>query len=729
MFSESKFSVKSEEVLRIAHKFAVSLGHSCVGSEHLLYGIVSQGESQAASHLLKRGVTREKLYHKIKCLEGLGDMNITTPQGLSPVARRIIAAAIEEAERTDSSYISTEHMLLGLLSQPECSACKILSSLNIDLSRLCADVSIQSGNDFRAVKDKGSEKLIRQFGVDLTAQARLGSLSPTIGRDAEILRMSYILTRKNKSNPLLIGEPGVGKTAVVEGLARQIALGIVPDTLKNYRIISLDMPTVIAGTKYRGEFEDRVKNIIREVKNAGNIILFIDEIHVIVGAGAAEGAIDAANILKPALARGEIKLIGATTNAEYRRHIERDKALERRFEPIKISEPTPEKTLEILRGIMPMYEAHHHMEIADELLSSAITLSSRYLCDRFFPDKAIDLIDEAASRAAFSGTPLTETLLRDVIYDRTGIPTIKSREIPPLHSRLSKRVFGQEEAVTSLSNAVLRSYAGLSSPDRPCGSFLFLGQSGVGKTHLAKVLARELFGSKYAFVRLDMSEYMEKHTVSKILGAPPGYVGYGDGGYLTDKIRRAPYSLILFDEIEKAHPDVLNILLQILEDGALTDSKGNLCNFKNTIIIMTSNIGAEFLDPDRQIGFVKDAEQCRDKALAQLKKRLPPELLNRIDDTIVFTPLSVCALEKIAGCMLSEITATAKKNGINIQIDDAVLCSFAKRAFEQKQGARPLRRMIEDEILTKLADFILNPTSPKSIKCILCNNIPSFMHI
>ncbi len=729
MFSESKFSAKSEEALRLAHKCALSLGHSYVGSEHLLYGILSLGDGEAASSLIKRGVCRERLYLKIKATVGVGDASGGTLQGLTPRAQNIITAAFSEAEKAGSSYISTEHLLLGVLSTGDSTASKILAAFGVDPARLHSDIIAQNGHTERAQKERSSsEKLIRQFGRDLTAQARLGGTDPVIGREAEISRMMYILTRRGKNNPLLIGEPGVGKTAVVEGLARQIALGVVPDSLKKYRIISLDIPSIIAGTKYRGEFEDRVKNLLREVKVAGNIILFIDEIHIIVGAGAAEGAIDAANILKPSLARGEIKLIGATTNAEYRRYIEKDQALERRFQPVKVDEPSPAKTLEILRGIAPFYEAHHRLKISDDIIALAVSLSNRYLCDRYLPDKAIDLLDEASSRAAFSGVPLTEMHLRQVIFDRTGIPTVTEKEETPLSARLAKKVFGQDAAISCLCNAVLRAQAGLCDPNRPNGSFLFAGQSGVGKTELAKALSYELFGNRDAFIRLDMSEYMEKHTVSKLIGSPPGYVGYGEGGYLTDRVRRTPYSVILLDEIEKAHPDVLNLLLQILEDGQLRDSKGIFCSFKNAYIIMTTNIGAAALDASSQIGFLKDADTAKAKAMTQIKKTLSPELLNRIDQVIQFSPLDISSLEKVARAMVDKIILRAEENGINIQVEDAVILSLARRAAEKNQGARPLRRMLEEEILTKIAEKSLNGDVSKGIKCILCNDIPCFMH-
>ena len=728
MYGNSKFSAKSEEVLRLAHKAAAMLGHSSVGSEHLLYGILARGDGIAASQLLKYGITREKLYLKIKSTVGFGDATESTPQGLTENARRTICRAFNYADKEGSEYINTDHLLLGIINGRESTACKMLTSCGVDLIRLQNELLTQSVHASAQNHKSNSEKLIRQFGHDLTSLAESGTLDPVIGREEEIDRMICILTRRCKNNPLLVGEPGVGKTCIAEGLAHRIIKGDVPDLLKNHRIISLDMPTVIAGTKYRGEFEDRVKNILREVKSNGKIILFIDEIHTIVGAGAAEGAIDAANILKPCLARGEIKLIGATTNGEYRRHIEKDKALERRFEPIKVNEPSRDKTLQILKGLAPIYSAHHHTEISEEIMLAAIDLSTRYLCGRHLPDKAIDLVDEAASRAAFEGVNVTEEHLIRAIFDRTGIPVVKSCDRKDLFARISKKVFGQDTAVRAVCNAVLRFSVGLSDEGRPFGTFLFLGKSGVGKTQLAKALAEEMFCEKDAFIRLDMSEYTEKHTISKLLGSPPGYVGYRDGGYLTDKVRRNPYSLILFDEVEKAHPDVLNILLQILEDGALTDSAGNFCNFKNTVIIMTSNVAGDLIDPDRKIGFLKDSSPSFATLTSHLKKRFSPELLNRIDDIVLFEPLSIESLEKIAEKQIAEVTSRCEKNGINIQIDPAIVTSLATRAFEQKQGARPLRRMIEQEIITKIAEIQASSPSTKSIDCILCNNIPYFMH-
>ena len=728
MFNNGKFSAKSEEVLRLAHKAAAMLGHSSVGSEHLLYGLLAQGDGLAAGQLLKNGITREKLYLKIKSTVGCGISSNAPVHGLSENARRIICSSFTHADKEGSDYINTDHLLLGILSGRDSTACKILASCGVDLARLQSELLTQSTHTSSQNQKANSEKLIRQFGRDLTLLAETGTLDPVIGRDEEIDRMICILTRRCKNNPLLIGEPGVGKTCIAEGLAQRIASGNVPDLLKNHRIISLDMPTVIAGTKYRGEFEDRVKNIIREVRSNGKIILFIDEIHTIVGAGAAEGAIDAANILKPCLARGEIKLIGATTIAEYRRHIEKDKALERRFESIKVEEPSRDKALLILKGIAPIYSAHHRTEIGEEILLSAIDLSTRYLCDRRLPDKAIDLIDEAASRAAFEGRHICKEHLIQVISDRTGIPGVENYKNSDIFTRISEKVFGQESAVRAVCNSILRFSAGLSDENRPFGTFLFLGKSGVGKTHLAKTLAHELFGKAEAFIRLDMSEYTEKHTISKLLGAPAGYVGYRDGGYLTDKVRHNPYSLILFDEVEKAHPDVLNVLLQILEDGVLTDSTGNFCNFKNTVIIMTSNVAGDLIDPDRKIGFLKDTSSSSASLMSHLKTRFAPELLNRIDDIILFNTLTFEALEKITKNHIARVISRCEKNGINIQIDPSLITSFTHRTLEKNQGVRPLRQMIEDEIITKIAEIHINHPTVKSINCILCNNIPCFMH-
>ncbi len=734
MFDDNKFTAGSEHSLRLAHECASTLGHTYVGSEHLLYGLVAQGDGAAAKLLLKRGISREPLARKLCETIGMGSVQNVTPHGLTPRAKRVISAAYAEAVRSGSDSVSTEHILMGILSEGESIATRLILSFGVDPGKLYNDLAANSAQSTRATREKsGSEKLIRQFGRDLTQAARIGSLDPVIGRDKEILNVICTLSRRGKNNPCLIGEPGVGKTAIVEGLALKIVSGEVPSALHNARIITLDMPSVIAGTKYRGEFEDRVKKILREVREIGNVILFIDEIHTIVGAGAAEGAIDAANILKPALARAEIKLIGATTYDEYRKYIEKDAALERRLQPIKVEEPGKDETFAILRGIRGLYERHHEVLISDEILKSAIDLSVRYINDRFLPDKAIDILDEAASRASFDTHTLSEDYIKRAIADRTGIPvdamdSDEKEKLINLKDKLCRRVVGQDEAISSLCHAVIKGRMGLSDPDRPNGTFLFMGESGVGKTELARSLAKELFGSENSFIRIDMSEYMERHAVSKLIGAPPGYVGYEGGGLLVDKVRQKPYSVVLFDEIEKAHPEVLNVLLQILEDGKLTGSLGKIADFKNTIVIMTSNIGSEHLGERAGIGFVGSYLDKKAKAVKEAQKILRPELVNRIDEIVVFNALKTKEFSQIARKMVAEITARACEKGINIQIEDEVIELIARRAEEKKSGARALRGIIDEEITVKIAEKLLNGEFAESIKCILCNDIPSFMH-
>lgn len=733
MFSENKFDSGSEHSLRLAHECAVNLGHTYVGSEHLLYGLVAQGEGEAAKLLLKRGISREPLSRKLCETIGKGTAQQSVPHGLTPRARRIISAAYTEALRAGSLKIGTEHILMGILSEGESVATRLILSFGVDPGRLYNDLVASIGQSVKSTREKsGTEKLLRQFGRDLTAAARIGSLDPVVGREREIENVICTLSRRGKNNPCLIGEPGVGKTAVVEGLALKIVSGEVPRTLHNARIIALDMPTVIAGTKYRGEFEDRVKKILHELRELGNVILFIDEIHTIVGAGAAEGAIDAANILKPALARAEIKLIGATTREEYRKYIEKDAALERRLQPINVDEPTEEQTFAILRGIKGLYERHHEVVISDSILKCAIDLSVRYINDRYLPDKAIDILDEAASRASLETHTLCEEHIKRAITDRTGIPveqlnSDEKKKLSTLKEKLSNRIIGQDEAVNTLCNAVARARLGLSDPNRPNGVFLFMGESGVGKSELAFALAEEFFGSKKALVRIDMSEYMEKHSVSKIIGAPPGYVGYDGGGHLTEKIKAKPYSVVLFDEIEKAHPDVLNILLQILEDGKLSDSTGKAVNFKNTFIVMTSNIGSEHLNGN-SMGFAKNSEDKKARAMKQLKNTLRPELIGRIDEIIVFNSLGSDELLQIARKMTDETVERAAQKGINIQIEKEVIELIARKALEKNGGARALRSIIEEEITVKLAEKLLQSEEKASFKCILCNDIPSFMH-
>lgn len=792
MFFENKFTTRAESALRLAHEYAAAHGHGYVGSEHLLYGLVAEGDNAAARLLLRLGINREALGARLCGMLGTGTPGNQTPQGLTPRVKRIIESALSESTRMGNRYIGSEHLLLGILSEGDSVATRLISSFGVDLGRLYNDIILsfsgESAPDPRRdipparqnrEKTDSEGKLLRQFGRDLTEQARSGKLDPVVGREREISRMILILSRRSKNNPVLIGDPGVGKTAVVEGLAARIAAGNVPDTLQQRRIIMLDIPCMIAGTKYRGEFEDRMKNIMREVCRAGNIILFIDELHIIAGAGAAEGAVDAANILKPALSRGEIQLIGATTRQEYRKHIEKDAALERRFQPISVGEPSEEEAFEILCGLRGAYESHHGVAITDDAIRRAIALSVRYLNDRNLPDKAIDLMDEAASKARMSTlTPpelirdlekqiaalcqqkeaailaqdfekaaalrdeeqkkqrerdefrsrwrtdkrflhaeITEAQIAEVVSDWTGIPVARMLEdererLANLPESLRRRVVGQEEAVCAVSAAVKRGRIGLSDPQRPIGSFLFLGPSGVGKTELARALCETVFGSERMLIRIDMSEYMEKHAVSRLIGSPPGYVGHDEGGYLTERVREKPYSVVLFDEIEKAHPEIFHILLQILEDGRLTDACGRLVDFKNTMIVMTSNIGAEHIGERARLGFSPESglaqKEVRARVLSALRHTFRPELLNRIDNMIVFHPLTHADLTQIARRMISETVERAHALDITLRIDDSVAQEFARRAFEEKDGARLLRRMIESEITSQVADAYLN---------------------
>lgn len=792
MFYENKFTTRAENALRLAHECAASHGHSYVGAEHLLYGLVAEGDNAAARFLFRFGITREPLNARLCSMLGTGTPGNQTPQGLTPRVKRIIESAQAESTRMGNRYIGSEHLLLGILSEGDSTATRLIASFGVDLGRLYNDIMLSFAGELpshphrdsstvRQNREKSASdgKFLRQFGRDLTEQARAGKLDPVIGREKEISRMILILSRRSKNNPVLIGEPGVGKTAVVEGLAARIAAGDVPDTLLRRRIIMLDIPCMIAGTKYRGEFEDRMKNIMREITSAGNVILFIDELHMIAGAGAAEGAVDAANILKPALSRGEIQLIGATTRQEYRKHIEKDAALERRFQPIPVEEPSEEEAFQILCGLRSAYESHHGVAITDAAIRYAIALSMRYLNDRKLPDKAIDLIDEAASKARMNVlTPpgrmreleaelstlcqrkeaailaqdfekaaalrdeeqkkqrecdsfrtqwhtdkrqlhaeITESQIAGVVSDWTGIPVARmlSNErdrLATLPEALRRRVIGQEEAVSAVASAVQRGRLGLSDPKRPTGSFLFLGPSGVGKTELARALCETVFGSERMLIRVDMSEYMEKHSVSRLIGSPPGYVGHEEGGYLTERVREKPYSVVLFDEIEKAHPEIFHILLQILEDGRLTDSCGRLVDFKNTMIIMTSNTGAEHINSQTQLGFGNEhglaQKELRARVFSALRRTFRPEFLNRIDDIIVFHPLTQKTLIQIAERMISETIKRAQALNISLDIDDSVPLEFARRSYLGKEGARPLRRMIESEITNQIATAYLS---------------------
>ena len=782
-----RFTDNAGRALSAAYTAARKMGHTGVGSEHLLLGLLSRRDSIAAKLLAKHGITYENFYDKIVRNDGRGDESEENVD-MSPRAKRIIENSGAEALATAQNYIGTEHILMAILHESDCVAVKLLLEENVDLDALYAQTSAVAcgfepsgftGGSDAPKKGQGEKKepssdktpTLDQYGNDLTAAAREGKLDPVIGRENEMQRVIQILSRRTKNNPCLIGEPGVGKTAVAEGLAEKIVSGEVPDTIRGKRVVALDLSGMIAGAKYRGEFEERIKSVMAEVKKAGNVILFIDEIHTLIGAGSAEGAIDAANILKPALSRGEIQVIGATTIAEYRKYIEKDAALERRFQSVMVGEPSREEAVRILYGLRDKYEAHHHVKITDEAIRAAVELSARYIADRYLPDKAIDLIDEAASKKRISEITapaelrsteeeikklsaekgeyvrtqefekaaqvrnrekeLREKLendkkdweekkrqsypsigeedIADVVTAWTSIPVAKlakeeSEKLLHLDELLKKRVIGQDEAVSTVARAIRRGRTGLSDPKRPQGSFIFCGPTGVGKTELSKALAEALFGDENAIVRFDMSEYMEKHSVSKLIGSPPGYVGYDEAGQLTEKIRRKPYSVVLFDEIEKAHPDVFNILLQILEDGMLTDSHGRRVDFKNTVVIMTSNLGYSGVEAPKKLGFVtetdKDAESERErrKVLDALKGYFRPEFLNRVDEIVVFHKLSDEDIRKIARLMLTDVAKRVGELGISLSFTDEVVAELAKEGFDEVYGARPLRRAIQRRI-------------------------------
>ena len=794
-----KFTSRAKKAIELANDAAIELGHRYVGTEHLLYGLVKEGNGVASKVLENQGVTPEKVIDITIELLGKDAVGEDT-LGFTPRIKRVIENAFIEARKLGYDYIGTEHLLIGILREGDSVATRILIGLNVSIQKLYGEIIrvINEGEDFKSESDSQSRNgkigsynqtpTLNQFGEDLTEKAREGKLDPVIGRKEEIERVVQILSRRTKNNPCLIGEPGVGKTAVVEGLAQKIISGDIPEILKDNRIVTVDISSMVAGAKYRGDFEERIKKALNEVKKVGDVILFIDEIHTIVGAGSAEGAIDAANILKPLLARGEIQLVGATTLDEYRKFIEKDSALERRFSPVTVNEPTEKDTILILKGVRDKYEAHHNVKITDEAIEAAVKLSERYINDRYLPDKAIDLIDEAASRArlktyvepdslkqleeeisninkdkeeavrtqkfekaaAFrdkekelklkyekeqnkwknknnkSVTDITEENIAEVISNWTGIPAKKITEdenvrLRNLEKNLHERVIGQEEAVSAVSKAIRRGRVGLKDPKRPIGSFLFLGPTGVGKTELSKALAESLFGDENAMIRIDMSEYMEPHSVSKLIGSPPGYVGFDDGGQLTEKVRRKPYSVVLFDEIEKAHPDVMNMLLQILEDGRLTDSQGRTVNFKNTVIIMTSNIGARLITDKKSLGFVKEDtkendekknkkeyEETKKEVMEALKKELRPEFINRIDEIIVFHKLTDKEIDKIIDLMLKEVVNRLKEQKINIELDKSVKKLIADKGIDKNFGARPLRRTIQNILEDTLAEEILD---------------------
>ena len=794
--SENKFTPRAEEALRLSQEAAEEMGHGYVGSEHLLLGLIREEEGIAHRVLSEYGVTDEMVCDVLQRSVGKGLSGTAPSQGLTPRAKSVVELAVSEAARMGSSYIGTEHLLMGILREGGNMALRILRTMGVDSKKMYSSI-VQKLNDTPHTVTSGAStanresdkknKTLAEFTRDLTEAARAGKLDPVIGREKEIQRVIQILSRRTKNNPVLIGEPGVGKTAIAEGLAERIASGDVPEELLDKKILSLDLSGMVAGTKYRGEFEERIKNTLAEVKKAGNVILFIDELHTIVGAGSAEGAVDAANIIKPALGRGEIRVIGATTLNEYRKYIEKDAALERRFQPVTVGEPTPEATLEILKGLRDKYESHHKLTITDEALEAAVQLSKRYIGDRFLPDKAIDLMDEAASQVrmtAEASSPDLKALeekitalhrekteavaaqdfekaaqLRDieknyqeqveierdnwrkqlaqnrgnvtaddvakVVAGWTGIPVTRltedeSMRLLKLEEKLHQRVVGQDEAVNAVAKAIRRSRVGLKDPKRPIGSFLFLGPTGVGKTELCKTLAEAMFGDENAMVRIDMSEYMEKHTVSRLVGSPPGYVGHEEGGQLTEKVRRKPYSVVLFDEIEKAHEDVWNILLQILEDGIVTDSQGRKVDFKNTIIVMTSNVGAKNITADAaRLGFdgsekgEKESEEVRfdrirDAVMADLKRTFRPEFLNRIDEIIVFRQLTEDNIRQIARRMLDVTGARMAQQGITLAADDDAVAELARDGFDPQYGARPLRRaiqsMVEDAVAEKMLE-------------------------
>ena len=785
-----KFTNRAKKVIEIANDKSIELGHNYIGTEHILYGLVKEGEGVASKVLTNKGITAEKVLKEIQEMLGNG-REIQESLGFTPRSKRILENAFIEARRIGFNYIGTEHLLLAILKEEDSIATKIILELNVEIPQIYneiakvinEEVDIENNKEIKNNKYKNSQTpILNQFGEDITEKAEEGKFDNIVGRDKEIERIIEILSRRTKNNPCLIGEPGVGKTAIVEGLAEKIVIGNVPQNLVDKRIVSMDLSGMVAGTKYRGDFEDRIKKALNEVKKAGNIILFIDEIHTIVGAGAAEGAIDAANILKPLLARGEIQLIGATTLEEYRKYIEKDSALERRFTTIQVDEPTETETIEILYGIRDKYEAHHNVKITDEAIKSATKLSIRYITDRYLPDKAIDLIDESASKirtrkfiepdeikklqeeidkiekekdeAILSQqfekaaslrdkenemkikleqnikiwekqkdvdiTEIHEENIAEVISKWTGIPIQRLNEdenekMKHLEENLHKRVIGQNEAVEAVAKAIKRGRIGLKDPKRPIGSFLFLGPTGVGKTELSKALAESIFDNENTMIRLDMSEYMEPHSISKIIGAPPGYVGFDNGGQLTEKVRRKPYSLILFDEIEKAHQDVMNLLLQILEDGRLTDSQGREVDFKNTIIIMTSNIGARYMTDKKVLGFengknsdTKEYEETKEEIMKELKREFRPEFINRIDEIIVFHKLEESEITQIAQIMLNQVERRLEEKNYLIKIDPSVADNISKTKIDKNYGARPLRRTIQELVEDKIAEDILN---------------------
>lgn len=704
------------------------MGHSFVGTEHLLLGILRENSGLGSRLLRSRGVEEDELCRVIIAMDGRGAPQ-QPDQGLTLRARRAVEKASAEAAVFRQGYIGTEHLLLGLLRQNDCGAVRALCSMGVEINDLYTDVMNVFGappphgraqpGAVKSTVRRTETRVLDQYSKDLTDLAAAGALDPVTGRDKEIQRTVQILSRRTKNNPVLIGEPGVGKTAVAEGLALWVARGEAPEELRSKRIVSLDIPAMLAGTKYRGDFEERVKSVLKDVKRAGDVILFVDELHTIIGAGSAEGAIDAANILKPALGRGEVQIIGATTPEEYRRHIERDAALERRFQPVRIAEPDREKTMDILRSLRPSLERHHKLGISDEALRSAYELSSRYINDRYLPDKAIDLLDEAAAAVHIEGLRrcVESADVAQVVSMWTGIPVSgmdedEGRRLCNLEAQLRRRIIGQDEAVSAVARAIQRGRVGLRDPARPVGSFLFLGPSGVGKTELCRALAEAVYGDEQAMIRLDMSEYMEKHSVSRLIGSPPGYVGYEDGGQLTEKVRRKPWSVVLFDEIEKAHEDVWGILLQIMDDGHLTDSAGRRIDFRNTVIVMTSNIGAKAItERKKPLGFHEqggeDESLMHAQVMAQLRATFRPEFLNRVDETIVFHRLSCRDMEGIVRNMLKQLHKRFEGLGLSLLVPEETEKWIARTGYDGKNGARPLRRTLQRSIEDEAARLLL----------------------
>ena len=807
MYNFNGFTQKANNVLNNAISISSHMGHTYVGTEHLLLALTEENEGIASTVLAQAGVTSSELRKLIENTMGTGSPSVVTVDDFTPRTKRVMQKALLIANRIGHNFVGTEHLLLAILSDNDSYSVRFLKEMGASQDSLIQALSdamnveinggykeSMGGNTHSGATSNGKTKNLDTYGRDLTASAKAGEIDPVIGREDEIQRVVQILCRRTKNNPVLIGEPGVGKTAVAEGLALKIANGEVPELLRDKRVVALDLNSMVAGAKYRGDFEERIKGVVEEIKNSNDVILFIDELHTIIGAGSAEGSTDAANILKPSLARGDFQVLGATTINEYKKYIEKDAALERRFQPVMVGEPSEEEAVQILKGLRDRYEAHHKVKITDEAIDSAVKLSSRYIADRYLPDKAIDLIDESASRVRLQSMTMPNDVksiedkikeldkekesavasqdferaakLRDeqksleeklstekekwqdntkqggevtaediakIVSDWTGVPVVQltqeeSQRLLNMEEILHKRVIGQDEAVKAISKAIRRGRVGLKDPKRPVGSFIFLGPTGVGKTELCKSLAQVMFGDENAMLRLDMSEYMEKHTVSKLIGSPPGYVGYEEGGYLTDKVRRKPYSVVLFDEIEKAHPDVFNILLQILEDGRLTDSQGRTVDFKNTVIIMTSNVGARLIT-DKQnnsLGFSteeekeKSFEKIKDDVMGELKKMFRPEFLNRVDDIIVFNKLTQEDIEKIAYNMLENLRKRLLGLDIKISFTDEAVKAIAKEGYDEDYGARPLRRAIRSKIEDVLSEEILEGKISKD-KAITCD--------